>query len=541
MTSDGSPAAPSDSTDGRGRSVGESDRRGARVLVLGATGYVGGRLVPRLLEAGYRVRCLVRSPAKLADLGWRDQVDVVRGDLTTDEGLRDAFDDVDVVFHLVHSMGAGSGDSDKDFVDADRTIARHVARASARAHVGRIVYLGGLGDVDEASSAHLRSREEVAEVLRSSSVPATVLRAAVIIGSGSASFEMLRYLVERLPAMITPRWVDTRTQPIAIRDALRYLIGVIADPADRADHDYDIGGPDVLAYLEMMRVYAEVAGLRRRLVVRVPVLSPGLSSHWVNVVTPVPKGLARPLIQSLTMEVVVRHDADREDITDTVPGPCLSYREAVELALERTSEAQVETSWREAEVGGRSPAAPYPGDPDWTGGTLLCDEKGARSAASPEAVYRAVSRIGGAAGWPSMMWAWRLRGLADRLVGGVGLRRGRRDPERLRVGDALDFWRVEDARPGRLIRLRAEMRLPGKAWLEWTITPEDDGGTTLGQRALFAPRGVLGRLYWWALLPFHGPIFQAMASKLAREAEGLSSEGEDASPTATTPRTAAVE
>jgi uncharacterized protein YbjT (DUF2867 family) len=498
------------------------DATGSRILVLGGTGYVGGRLIPRLLDAGHRVRCLVRTPAKLSGLPWAEDVAVVAGDLLDPEGLDDAFADVDVVYHLVHSMGSADG-----FAAADRRIAEVVARAAARAGVRRIVYLGGLGDVDARTSPHLRSRAEVAEVLLAGPVPVTVLRAAVIIGSGSASFEMLRHLVEKLPVMVTPRWVRNRVQPIAIRDVLRYLVGVL-ETADDADHDYDIGGPDVLTYLEMMRVYARAAGLRPRLVVPVPVLSPALSSHWVNLVTPVPVGIARPLVASLVSEVVVRDTS--EDISAVVPGGCLPYEQALRLALARVRDADVETSWREAELAGRSPAEPYPGDPEWTGGTLLRDVQALTADAPAMAVFDAISRIGGDRGWPTHMWAWQVRGLLDRLVGGVGLRRGRRDPDVVRVGDALDFWRVEDVRrpggsePG-VLRLRAEMRLPGRAWLEWRMTAVGPDRTQVVQRALFAPRGLLGRLYWWVLLPAHGFIFRSMLEVLAADAVELAEVG----------------
>jgi uncharacterized protein YbjT (DUF2867 family) len=490
-------------------------------LVLGATGYVGGRLVPRLLEAGFAVRCLARNPAKLDGLPWAASAEVVGGDLLVPGAdVEAAFDGADVVYHLVHSMG-----STTSYAEADRRIAATVAACAARAGVRRIVYLGGLGEVDEDTSVHLRSRGEVAEVLSAGPVPVTVLRAAVIIGSGSASFEMLRHLVEKLPAMITPRWVRTRVQPIAIRDVLRYLVGVVADLDDPDDHDYDIGGPDVLTYVEMMRGYARVAGLPRRLIVPVPVLSPQLSSHWVHIVTPVPFGIARPLVSSLVSEVVVRPGG--EDIAEIVPGDCLPYEEALRLALRRVRDAAVETSWREAEEAGRSPAEPYPGDPDWSGGTLLRDEQDLRVDAPPLAFFAAVSRVGGRRGWPTHGWAWRLRGLADRLIGGAGLRRGRRDPHEVRVGDALDFWRVEEVRDPLhdpegcgVLRLRAEMLVPGRAWLEWRLRPAG-GGTDLRQRALFAPRGVLGRLYWWAMLPFHGFIFRSMAEALAADAVEL--------------------
>ncbi len=488
-----------------------------RVLILGATGYVGGRLVPRLLEAGYAVRCLVRTPGKVDGLPWARDVEVVAGDLATGEGVGEAFADVDVVYHLVHSMGSRGGGL--DFAALDRRIALRVAQSAERAGVRRIVYLGGLGEVDEDSSEHLRSRAEVGDILLAGGTPVTALRAAVIIGSGSASFEMLRHLVEKLPVMVTPRWVHTRVQPIAIRDVLRYLVGVIAEEGED-DHVYDIGGPDVLTYLEMMRAYARVAGLRRRVVVPVPVLSPKLSSHWVGLVTPVPTGVAKPLVASLTQEVVVRPDG--EDVREVVPGPTIPYVEALGLALRRIRDREVQTSWRDAELADRSPAEPYPGDPAWTGGTLLSDEQETTVPADAASAFIAVSAVGGDRGWPTHRWAWALRGWLDHVVGGVGLRRGRRDPDVVRVGDALDFWRVEDVREPEgphagLLRLRAEMKLPGRAWLEWRIHPLD-GRSRIEQRALFAPRGIAGRLYWWAMLPFHAVIFRAMVERLGEAA-----------------------
>jgi uncharacterized protein YbjT (DUF2867 family) len=482
-------------------------------LVLGASGYVGGRLVPRLLAAGYAVRCLARTPAKLSAMPWASQAEIRRGDLLDEAGLDDAFAGVDVVFHLVHSMGTAR----EPFAEVDRTIAHTVARHAAGAGVRRIVYLGGLGEVDGDTSPHLRSRAEVGEILLDGSTPTTVLRAAVIIGSGSASFEMLRHLVERLPAMVCPRWIDTRVQPIAIRDVLRYLVAA-AGQDDGRDHVYDIGGPDVMTYRDMMQRYARAAGLPRRVIVKVPFLTPRLSSHWVHWVTPVPIGLARPLIDSLTSEVVV---TGGEDIRAIAPEPCLPYEEALRLAIRRIRDREVETSWRDAEPNDRPPAEPYPGDPEWTGGTLLRDVRSVVAPVTPEQVFVAVSGLGGARGWPTFMWAWQVRGLLDRLVGGVGLRRGRRDPERLRVGDAVDFWRVEAVIPpggrGGVLRLRAEMRLPGRAWLEFRMDPAE-AGTALTQRALFTPRGLLGRAYWYALVPFHGLIFGSMVRAIARSA-----------------------
>ena len=487
-----------------------------RILVLGATGYVGGRLAPRLIAAGNDVRCLVRDAGKLRGLAWARSAELVEGDLDDPDGLASAFAGVDVVYHLVHSMGAGA-----DFAARDRRIAHTVAQVAAAAGVRRIIYLGGLSGHGDGprSSEHLRSRAEVAEVLMTGPVPVTELRAAVIIGSGSASFEMLRHLVEVLPVMVTPRWVRSRVQPIAIRDVLRYLTGVL-DVDDTDDHVFDIAGPDVLTYQDMMRIYAQVQRLPRRIIINVPLLTPWLSSHWVALVTPVPSVIARPLVEGLVSDAVVRNG---EDISPWVPGPCVPYRHALELALRRIRDHDVETSWREADLAGDGVAEPYPADPEWSGGTLYKDVRTATSTGTADELFRVVCGIGGDRGWPSHGWAWRLRGVLDRVVGGIGLRRGRRDPDTLRVGDALDFWRVVELtppdgdRPGRL-RLVAEMRLPGKAWLEFRVAPRG-GGSELRQRALYVPKGLSGRLYWWAMAPFHRMIFPTMAATLARRAD----------------------
>lgn len=485
----------------------------AHLLVTGATGYIGGRLVPELLEAGHTVRCLVRTPSKLLDLPWADQVEVAQGDVTDADSLDECMADIDVAYFLVHSMGGK-----KDFAASDRRAAELFRDAAAGAGVRQIVYLGGLGDDDDPDlSPHLSSRHEVGRILADGPVPVTELRAAIIIGSGSASFEMLRNLAEVLPAMITPRWVDTRCQPIAIRDVLAYLVGVAGRPED-TQGVLEVGGPDVLTYREMMQLYAEVAGLPRRIIVPVPVLTPGLSSHWVGLVTPIPSGLARPLIDSLTNEVVV-HD---HRIDDVVPRECLTLRRALEVALRRVEHLDVATSWSSADLPGSTPADPFPTDPDWAGGSLLVDEQTATSTASPSALFETVSGIGGDRGWYAQDWLWEIRGLMDRAVGGIGLRRGRRHPDELRVGDALDFWRVEAYEPPNLLRLRAEMRLPGDAWLEWQVEPAEDGeGSHLRQRALYHPKGLWGRLYWYCLLPFHAIIFKRMANVLASTAEEL--------------------
>lgn len=477
--------------------------------MTGAAGYIGGRLVPELLDAGHEVRCMVRSAHRLRDQPWISRVEVAQADAADAERADEALEGIDVVYYLIHTMGGGS-----DFAAADREAATVFAAACERARVRRVVYLGGLAP-DEKLSPHMRSRAEVGEIFLRSPVPAVVLRAAVIIGSGSASFEMLRYLTERLPVMTTPRWVGTRTQPIAIRDVLRYLVAW-ADVEEEVNRPFDIGGPDVLTYADMMRVYAEVAGLTRRLIIPVPMLSPGLSSHWVGLVTPVPAGLARPLVESLRNEAVcAEHEIAR--YVEDPPGGLVGLRRAIELALQRVREAKVLTRWSSASTPG-APSDPLPTDPAWAGGSLYLDARARRLDASPEALWTVIEAIGGEMGWYSLPLAWRLRGFLDRLAGGVGLRRGRRDPRRLRVGDSVDFWRVEEVERGRLLRLRAEMRLPGVAWLELRVL-EHRGETVYGQRAIFHPCGLAGHLYWWAVTPLHTLIFGRMLRNVAATAE----------------------
>ncbi|MEU8516412.1 SDR family oxidoreductase [Kitasatospora sp. NPDC048722] len=484
-----------------------------RCLVTGASGYIGGRLVPELLARGYSVRCLVRNPDRLRDQPWRADVDIAAGDVSRPETLTKAFDGIDVAYYLVHSLGTGPA-----FETTDRNAARAFGAAAAAAGVTRMIYLGGLvpAAVPVADlSPHLRSRAEVGRILRSSGVPTAELRAAVIIGSGSASFEMLRYLTDRLPAMVTPRWVSTRIQPIAVRDVLRYLAAAAGLPPE-VNRTFDIGGPDVLTYEQMMQRYARAAGLRRRLIVPVPVLTPRLSSHWVGLVTPVPNSIARPLVESLRHEVV----CGEHDIARWVPDPpegLTGFDQAVTLALRRIRDADVATRWSSASVPG-APSDPLPSDPDWAGGSLYQDIQERTVTASPAAVWRVIEGIGGDNGWYSFPLAWALRGWLDRLVGGVGLRRGRRDPARLRVGDSLDFWRVEEIRPGRLLRLRAEMRLPGLAWLELSVEPDGDRGARYRQRALFQPHGLAGHAYWWSVAPFHTAVFGGMARNITERA-----------------------
>ncbi|MEU5317772.1 SDR family oxidoreductase [Streptomyces sp. NPDC021056] len=486
---------------------------GLRCLVTGATGYIGGRLVPELLTEGHRVRCLARSPGKLRDHPWAGETEVLRGDVLDSAAVAEAMRGIDVAYYLVHALGTGA-----TFEETDRRAARIFGEQARAAGVRRIVYLGGLtpkGVPERELSPHLRSRAEVGRILLASGVPTTVLRAAVVIGSGSASFEMLRYLTERLPVMVTPSWVRTRIQPVAVRDVLRALVGSARMPAE-VNRTFDIGGPDILTYREMMNGYAAVAELPRRIILPVPVLTPGLSSHWVGLVTPVPAAIARPLAESLRHEVVC-HEHDIARYVPDPPGHPLGFDEAVRLALQRVRDAQVVTRWSSASFPG-APSDPLPTDPDWAGGSLYTDVRELPVDASRPDLWRVIEGIGGDNGWYSFPLAWAVRGRLDRLVGGVGLRRGRRDAARLRVGDSLDFWRVEEIEPGRLLRLRAEMRLPGLAWLEMCAETDDDGRTRYRQRALFHPRGLLGHAYWWSVSPFHAAVFGGMARNIARTA-----------------------
>lgn len=487
--------------------------RRSRVLVTGVTGYIGGRLVPELLDAGYPVRVMTRSPRRLADRPWFDAVEVVDGDATDEASMAAAMADVDVAYFLIHSLGIGG-----EFAARDRSIARNFADAARQAHVRRIVYLGGLYPTGQDLSPHLESRKEIGEILLGSGVPTVVLRAAVIIGSGSVSFEMLRYLTERLPVMVTPRWVDTRIQPIGIRDVLHYLVGA-AGVTEEVNRGFDIGGPDVLTYRQMMSRYASVAGLRERRIAALPVLTPSLSSHWVGLVTPVPASIARPLVESLVNEVVCKE----HDVARYIPDPAdglTGFDRALELALKRIQDRAVTTSWSSAATPG-APSDPLPSDPDWAGGSLYVDDRECVVDATREQLWAVITGVGGQNGWYSWRLAWWGRGLVDRAVGGPGLRRGRRDPASLLVGDALDWWRVEDIEAHRLLRLRAEMRLPGLAWLELMVDTDDLGRTVFRQRALFHPRGLAGHAYWAAVYPFHGVVFGGMQRNIAAAAGRL--------------------
>ena len=481
--------------------------------MTGATGYVGGRLVPKLLERGHSVRVIVRDHHRLDDVPWRDAVDIVEGDLVDQSAVARAVEGRDAVYYLVHSMSSSG-----DFEKIERQVATTMAREARTAGVTRIVYLGGLHP-EGPLSRHLGSRKEVGDILLSSGVPTIALQAGVVIGSGSASFEMIRHLTEVLPYMPAPKWVRNFIQPIAIRDVLHYLVASADLPAS-INRAFDIGGPDVFRYGQLMNGYAVEAGLKQRPIAALPVLTPWLASQWVNLVTPIPRSLAVPIIESLLHDAVMTN----LDIDDVVPPPAeglTGYRKAVRLALARMRTGEVETSWRDAQVTG-APADPLPSDPEWSGHTVYTDERVVSCSADTAGLWQVVESVGGANGWYSLPVAWAARGWLDKLVGGVGLRRGRRDPEHLVTGDALDFWRVESMEKGKSLRLRAEMKLPGRAWLEFRVEPTPEGTSTLHQRAVFFPHGLGGRLYWLAVMPLHGIVFAGMANAMAKKAESLS-------------------
>lgn len=481
---------------------------GRRVLVTGATGYIGGRLAPRLAEAGYDVRVLVRTPSRLAEVPWASTVEVATGDLCDAATLPAAFEGVEVLYYLVHSMG-----SKGNFEAQERDAATNVARAAAAAGVSRIVYLGGLHP-DGDLSPHLRSRAEVGRILMGSGVPTAALQAGVVIGSGSTSFEMVRHLTDVLPYMPAPKWVRNFIQPIAVRDVMHYLVAAAELPKE-VNRTFDIGGPDVLRYGQMMNGYALEAGMRQRPIASLPVLTPWLASQWVNLVTPIPRALAVPIIASLQYDCVV-HEHDIGRFIPEPEGGLTGYRRSVRLALERERENDVETSWQNSSVRG-APSDLLPSDPSWSGRLVYTDLRERHTKAPVEEVWRVIEGIGGDNGWYSFPLAWAVRGWMDKIVGGVGLRRGRRNAARLSSGDALDFWRVESLDRGRFLRLRAEMKVPGSAWLELGVTPEGDG-SLYRQRAVFFPRGLGGRLYWLSILPFHGVIFNGMANSITETA-----------------------
>jgi uncharacterized protein YbjT (DUF2867 family) len=478
------------------------------ILVTGATGYIGGRLVPRLLEQGYRIRCLVRDASRLQGRSWQNAVEVVAGDVLQPDTLAPAMQGVQAAYYLVHSLGGGSG-----FHQRDLNAAGNFGAAARAARIERIIYLGGLAEASPALSEHLRSRQQTGDSLRSAGVPVTEFRAGVIVGSGSLSFEMIRYLTERVPVMICPRWVYTRTQPIGIREVLEYLTAALSVPESRG-RIIEIGGAEIVTYGQMMTIYAEVRGLKRWMV-PVPVLTPRLSSYWVNLVTPIPAVIARPLIEGLRSESVTHDQSARQLFPAIDP---VGYRVSVERALARLQASDLETSWSDALSTSQGDVPPVILT---TQEGMVLERRQRVVSASPADVYNTFMGLGGERGWFYMNWAWQLRGLMDRMIGGVGLRRGRRDPDTLRVGDALDFWRVEAVEPGRLLRLRAEMKAPGKAWLQFQVIPRSGEQALLAQTAFFAPKGLMGWLYWYGLYPFHRLIFSGLIDQIAQRAATL--------------------
>ncbi|MCB2225410.1 MAG: SDR family oxidoreductase [Desulfarculaceae bacterium] len=485
-----------------------SARRDKPVLILGATGYVGGRLAPRLLAAGWRVRALGRNLNKLSCRPWASHpnCELVAGDVMDPFSLARAAKGCWAAFYLVHSMNRDT----PDFAAADRKAARNMSLAAAAAGLERIVYLGGLVPEGPGISHHLRSRAEVGQILQSGEAPCTWLRAAMILGAGSASFELLRYLAERLPIMITPRWVRSRVQPIAIGDVLAYLAGCL-EQDEVSGQTLDIGGPDIHTYEEMFRIFAREAGLKPRIIVPVPVLSPRLSSLWIHLITPVPASLARPLAEGLSNTVVCRDHR----ILQMIPRELTPARVAIRRALERIAQERVETCWMDA--GHMTPPEWVAcGDAPYAGGAAFREGYQIALPVPQEEAWQSVAGVGGRSGWPWGNWLWRIRGYMDEAVGGPGLRRGRRSGRELRVGDALDFWRVLELEAPQRLLLLAEMKLPGEATLELKLEPSGLDSCRLSLVVSYLPRGLMGLAYWYAVWPLHRGVFPGLVTGLAR-------------------------
>ncbi|MEQ9455240.1 MAG: SDR family oxidoreductase [Phycisphaeraceae bacterium] len=480
-----------------------------RIFLTGATGYIGGRLAPRLLDAGHQVTCLVRDARKLVERPWSHHANlrIIEGNVVHTDWLAEQMAGHDTAYYLVHSMVATGG----KYAEHDRKLAESFTRASEMAQLKRIIYLGGLGELGTGLSQHLRSRREVEDILAAGAVPLTSFRAAMIIGSGSASFEILRYLVDRLPVMITPRWVRTESQPIGIADTLHYLVRCL-DVPETTGQTLEIGGPTVHTYIDLMQIMAKELGLMRRIILPVPVLTPRLSSLWIGLVTPVSSRLARPLAEGLRNRVVVTNNLANE----LMPHEPLTAEEAIRRAVRKTTLADVETRWSAAGV--------IPGDPDWAGGSTLVDRREIEITAGPTEVFTAVCRVGGGHGYYAADILWKIRGWMDQLVGGPGLRRGRRHPENVEYGETLDFWRVIDVQRNKRLALFAEMKLPGEAGLEFTLDPISETTTRLTMTARFRPRGLPGLIYWYAVLPLHHIVFSGMLYGMKRAAEELSSQ-----------------
>jgi len=478
------------------------------ILVTGATGYVGGRLVPKLLEAGYRVRCLVRDPSRLQGRIWFNKVEVVTGDALILDELTNAMLDISVAYYLIHGRQGGKLNAERDL-----QVARNFAQATEDAGIDHIIYLGELVDPTANLSPYLRARHETGSVLRYGKVPVTELRAGMIVGSGSALFEMIRYLTEREPLLVCPAWFFSQAQPIAIRDVLSYLVDALKT-SDSTGRVIEIGGPTRLTYADMLLGYAKERHLKRWLI-PTPFSAPLLSAYWVHMVTPIHWRIVAPLIEGLRSKLIVRDDTAKKIFPQIKP---IDFQSAVHYALSRIQRDNVETSWSDALVTAVGDFKPYQFSVEEG---MFLERRQILLDLQPEAVFRAYTGIGGERGWLYMDWAWAFRGWIDKLIGGVGLRRGRRHPDEIRTGESLDFWRVEAVEKNRLMRLRAEMLVPGKAWLEFESTPQDNK-TLFTVTAYFDSHGLSGFLYWYAMWPFHTFLFDGLTRRLASRARVLS-------------------
>ncbi len=486
----------------------------SKVLVLGASGYVGGRLVPLLLDKGYKVKAAARNVDKLSCREYANHpgFEPVMVNVLDRNSLDKACEDCRAAFYLVHSMGGPGKRKNKDFAFLDRQAAQNMTLSSEKAGMRQIIYLGGLGEEGQNLSSHLKSRLEVGNILQKGKVPATFLKAAMILGSGSASFEVMRYLVERLPVMITPRWVHTNCQPIAVTNVLGYLTGCLDNP-ETIGQSFDIGGPDILSYAHLFQIYAQEAGLRERLIIPVPVLSPRLSSYWIHLVTPVPAKIASPLAEGLKNTVICRENRIRE----IIPQELLSCREAIRRALDRLKKEEVDTCWSDAGTV-RAPEWLTCSDSSFSGGNIYELGYEIEMDVPRERIWQVIEGVGGKSGWYYANFLWRTRGMIDRFLGGTGYREGRRPDQKLRYGDAVDFWRVVQVKKNEQLKFAAEMKVPGEAVLEFEIIPGNSGKNLLVQRARFYPKGLWGLVYWKCLLPVHKVLFRGMLKRIAANA-----------------------
>jgi uncharacterized protein YbjT (DUF2867 family) len=478
------------------------------ILVTGATGYIGGRLVPRLLDAGYSVRCLVRDPARLQGRPWLARVDVAAGDALDPASLDKALKGCSVAYYLIHGQRGGRLNAERDL-----QAARNFTQSAERQGVERIIYLGELVDSTADLSPYLRSRHETGYILRQSHVPVTEFRAGMVIGAGSAMFEMIRYLAEREPLFVCPAWWFSEAQPIAIRDVLSYLLAALENPKSSGKL-VEIGGPTRLTYAEMLLAYSKLRNLKR-ILIRTPFYVPRLSAYWVHMVTPIHWRAVLPLIEGLRAHLVVHEDVAKDLFPQVQP---IGFEYAVRLALGRVLSDTVETSWSDALVNSAGDTKPYMFKVEEG---IMLERRSLLLNLAPYSVFRAYTGIGGTRGWLYMDWAWALRGWMDKAIGGVGIRRGRRNPDEILSGESLDFWRVETVEKDRLMRLRAEMKVPGKAWLQFESLPQSDGKTLLTETAYFAPRGFWGFVYWYAMWPFHAFLFDGLIRRLASRAQLL--------------------